>query len=71
MCGGGSNHMPRIMEPFSFEDVCEAGPGAGAYGLLGALKTRLFDEKRFHEIKFEVFPHNHMHAITLIIAGVS
>ena len=28
-------------------------------------------EKRFHEIKFEVFPHNHMHAITLIIAGVS
>lgn len=46
MCGGGSNHMPRIMEPFSFEDVCEAGPGAGAYGLLGALKTRLFDEKR-------------------------
>jgi len=38
--------MPRIMEPFSFEDVCEAGPGAGAYGLLGALKTRLFDEKR-------------------------
>lgn len=46
MCGGGSNHMPRIMEPFSFEDVCEAGPGAGAYALLGALKTRLFDEKR-------------------------
>ena len=41
--GGGNNFMHDIIEPFSFEDVCE--PGAGEDGLLGALKAKLFEQK--------------------------
>ncbi|XP_061356407.1 ethylene-responsive transcription factor ERF027-like [Gastrolobium bilobum] len=43
--GGGPNYMPDIIEPFSFEDVCEPGEGEGAGGLLGALKAKLIHEK--------------------------
>lgn len=41
--GAGNKYLPENMEPFSFEDVCEAGPDAD--GLLGALRAKLFDGK--------------------------
>ncbi|XP_054801464.1 ethylene-responsive transcription factor ERN2-like [Prosopis cineraria] len=42
--GGCFRYPPENMEPFSFEDVPEAG--AEADGLLGALRAKLSDDKR-------------------------
>ncbi|KAK7359196.1 hypothetical protein VNO77_01146 [Canavalia gladiata] len=54
--GGSSNYMPYIMEPFSFEDVCEHGPpDADDDAFLGALKAKLFDEKGLKKLKLN-FP---------------